>query len=81
MENISQYFSFHCIFEQINVSLLSMKDFFQKQPHTFVVLVACFLCVFIFAIFRCKWKLKNKVNIFLARWWSTCTHYSRRSME
>ncbi len=35
MENISQYF--YCIFEQVNAALLSIKDFFQKQPHTLVV--------------------------------------------
>ncbi len=27
---ISQYYSFYCIFDQINAALLSRRDFFQK---------------------------------------------------
>ncbi len=29
--NISQYYSFYCTFDQINAALVSIKDLFQKS--------------------------------------------------
>ncbi len=29
--NISQYFSFYCIFDEMNAALVSIRDFFQKH--------------------------------------------------
>ncbi len=50
--NISNYYCFYCIFDQINAALVSRRDFLQKHKKTFtficgnllyIIMLLCFL--------------------------------------
>jgi len=43
--NISQYYHFYCIFGQINVALVSIRDLFQKQKQKKRLNCYLFVCL------------------------------------
>ncbi len=53
--NISQYYCFYCIFDQINAALVSIRDFFQKHYKNLPTWSWCAFNVLLMCFFLFKW--------------------------
>ncbi len=59
--NISQYYCFYCIFNQINAALVSIRDVFQKKKVKTKILIipnfwpVVYVIIFSVSVLVCNW--------------------------